>query len=106
MEVGGGHRAEQEVGAAPAFFDGGLRGEVGTVGGRSEQERRRPDVVAIEEDAPGPGSRDDGRHVLHLQDAESGRFDPDEPGPIVGEVGEAGADQRVVNLDSIPRDFK
>ena len=70
-----------------------------------EEQRRRPGVVHDGEGALGVRRRDDGRHVLHLEGQGARRLQIDQPRVGSHELGDAGADHRVIisNLDTEAR---
>jgi hypothetical protein len=96
MAGGGGDGAEHRIGMADHIFGAGEHGQVDAVGDGGEQQRRRPGIVHDRHAATRASGGDDGGDVLHLEAEAAGAFHEDGAGTLADQVGDAGADQRIV----------
>ncbi len=77
-------------------FGGGVDDDVDAVAQRLLEQGRRPGIVEHHQRAGGVGRGGDGRDVLDLEGQRPRRFQVDDAGVGPDELGDAGADQRVV----------
>ena len=91
-----GDRTQHRIRMADDIFGAGQDGEIDPRRDRREEQRRRPGIVEQRRDPPRLGRRDDRGNVLHLKGQAAGAFEEDRRRGLPDQIGDAGADQRIV----------